>query len=500
MALARGQERERLRSKGQFWTPDWIAKAMVTYALMDGATILFDPAVGAGAFFRAARELKGQAVRLSGNEIDRNALQQAREKGLIDGDLEHVRLTDFLETPADMLFPAVVANPPYVRHHRLESELKRKMQAWTGKLLGRSIDGRAGLHVYFLLKILTHLAPGGRAALILPADVCEGVFASGLWSWITRGYRLEAAVTFKAEATPFVGVDTNPIVLLIRNAHPTDLIRWAYCTSSMTNCLSRWVSSGFVETCEGLEVCERQLSEALSTGLTRPPASFSHDHLVLKDVARVMRGIATGETNFFLLTEERARHLAIPKEFLQRAVARVRDVQTDVLDNLAMEKLRASGRPTLLFSPDGRALEQFPNTVREYLAVGQTKGLPQKPLISTRRPWYKMESRTVPPILFAYLGRRNQRFILNTAEVLPLTGFLAVYPRTLGQDYARRLWQALNHPDTIANLPLVSKSYGGGALKAEPRQLENLPIPQHVAEQFNLAAKYVTRQPQLLSL
>jgi hypothetical protein len=46
-------------------------------------------------------------------------------------------------------------------------------------------------------------------------------------------------------------------------------------------------------------------------------------------------------------------------------------------------------------------------------------GLPKRPLISTRRPWFKMEQREVPPILFAYLGRRNTRFILNEAGILP---------------------------------------------------------------------------------
>ncbi len=44
------QARETLREKGQFWTPDWIAEAMVEYVLAGGSRNLFDPAVGAGAF------------------------------------------------------------------------------------------------------------------------------------------------------------------------------------------------------------------------------------------------------------------------------------------------------------------------------------------------------------------------------------------------------------------------------------------------------------------
>jgi len=50
-----GAARESLREKGQFWTPDWIAEAMVEYVLSGGSDHLFDPAVGPGAFFRAAK-------------------------------------------------------------------------------------------------------------------------------------------------------------------------------------------------------------------------------------------------------------------------------------------------------------------------------------------------------------------------------------------------------------------------------------------------------------
>jgi len=104
----------------------------------------------------------------------------------------------------------------------------------------------------------------------------------------------------------------------------------------------------------------------------------------------------------------------------------------------------------------------------------------------SRRPWYKMEKRVPPPILFAYLGRRDCRFILNKANVVPLTGFLCVYPLINTQRASEQLWRALNHPDTIRNLHFVGKSYGGGALKVEPRQLDALEIPATVIEEVGL--------------
>src|SRR5437879_9293473 len=97
-----------------------------------------------------------------------------------------------------------------------------------------------------------------------------------------------------------------------------------------------------------------------------------------------------------------------------------------------------------------------------------------------------MEHRAPPPLLFAYLGRRDCRFVLNRARVVPLTGFLCVYPFDDSPEQVEKLWRAINHPDTIANLHFAAKSYGSGALKAEPRQLDRLLIPRHVVQSLGL--------------
>jgi hypothetical protein len=494
----KSEQREQLRQKGQFWTPDWVAEAMVAYALKNRAHELFDPSVGAGAFFKAARTI-GAEVQFSGYELDVGALQQASGLGLTSVDLKEVVQGDFLGHPLHNKFSAIVANPPYVRHHRLESTLKERLNEWASSLLGHSLDARAGLHIYFLLRLLVLLEPGGHLAIIVPADVSEGVFARGLWAWIARSYRLEAAIVFEHQASPFEGVDTNPMVLLLKNAPPKESFFWVRCQQKHNRHLRRWIESDFSIEAEGCEVHQRSLSEALSTGLSRS-ISPSSDGLTLGDFARVMRGIATGANGFFLLDDQQVETLGLGREFLQPAIARVRDVDSDDLSPILFEKVRASGRPTWLFAPDGRPLEQFPKAVQSYLIQGQDLGLPERPLISTRRPWYRMESRAVPPLLFAYLGRRNQRFILNSAKVLPLTGFLAIYPKASSLDLTAHLWKALNHPETLANLALVSKSYGGGALKAEPRGLEKLSIPQSVLVEFSLATPKLAKQPKLLPL
>jgi adenine-specific DNA-methyltransferase len=186
------------------------------------------------------------------------------------------------------------------------------------------------------------------------------------------------------------------------------------------------------------------------------------------------------------MTAEQVKQNDIPIRYFVRAIGRTRDVPTTEITQETLDVLDAKGRPTFLLSLKGDSFENYPESLKAYLKKGETIGLPQKPLISQRKPWYKTELRIAPPFLFSYLGRRNSRFIRNTAKIIPLTGFLCVYPKSDDEGYMSQLWKILNDPDTLANLALVGKSYGDGAIKVEPRALERLPIPEDVIEQTGL--------------
>lgn len=491
MALpATGPEREALRDKGQFWTPDWVAEAMVSYAIAGGVSTLFDPAVGAGAFTRALLACTcdtNRSVAFEGREVDPNVLDEAEQSGLRRADLRGVLLRDFLFDPSIPPQAAIVANPPYIRHHRLDKELKQKLKGLAERIVGERLDGRTGYHVYFLIRALDLLEEGGRLAFIVPSDVCEGKFASKLWKWISNNYRVDGAVTFAPEASPFPGVDTNPIILLLRNASPAPTLMWGRCLVSGTDALKTWLANDLQHGPNGeMEFECRELEEALRTGLSRPPSDLDPNTPTLADYASTCRGIATGANDFFLFTREEAAELAISSEYFLRCEGRTRDVPGDQVTDATLTALEEKSRPTFLLSIGDESKEELPRSLQDHIEEGEEDGIADRALISMRNPWYKMEQRDPPPLLFAYLGRRNARFIRNRVGVVPLTGFLCVYPHDPSPEHSDRLWAALNHPDTISNLALVAKSYGGGAVKAEPRSLEKLPIPFHVIEECGL--------------
>lgn len=487
---ASGLARETLREKGQFWTPAWLAQAMVAYVTATGSNSVFDPAVGAGAFFQAAKVLSKEVKRsltLLGTEIDPQALDQARHNGLDNSDLAQVQLTNFVLQPPSGLYEAIVANPPYIRHHRLATSDKVILKEFAQRLTGINLDGRAGLHVYFLLRALQLLAPGGRLAFIMPADVCEGVFAYSLWQWITTHFKLDAVITFDPTASPFPKVDTNPVIFLIRHSSSRNNFLWTKCTSSQVINLKAWLQSSCNPTLAGeLTLHSRTIAEGLATGLSRPPQEKLENGLTLANFATVMRGIATGANDFFFLTSQQVHDLGIPDEFVVTAVGRTRDVPGAEITDLTIKELQKKGRPTCLLALDGRPLEEFPQALRNYLKHGETLGINRGELIKQRKPWYKMEVRNAPPIFFAYLGRRKVRFIYNRAAALPLTSFLCVYPHSTDTKSVENLLKVLSHPKTVANLALVGKSYGDGAIKVEPRALERLLLPMSVITEVGL--------------
>jgi len=270
---ASGDDREALRVKGQFWTPPWLAKVMAGWVTQDRPEVLFDPAVGPGTFFAAAREA-GFTGEFHGFELHTNAFADGWKLGLKHDDFHHVQIADFISTSLPEKFSAIVSNPPYIRHHRLTQDQKLELKQLAQNHLGFSLDGRVGLHIFFLLKCLTQLAPGGRLAFLLPADVCEGISSSIFWNRICQQYRLIAAMTFADQAAPFPTVDTNAMVFLFTKEKPTEDFLWLRVCERDGEAISAVLDGR--KPSSTVNLYHRKLTEAL-----KPDCRVRHAHRII---------------------------------------------------------------------------------------------------------------------------------------------------------------------------------------------------------------------------
>jgi adenine-specific DNA-methyltransferase len=152
---------------------------------------------------------------------------------------------------------------------------------------------------------------------------------------------------------------------------------------------------------------------------------------------------------------------------------------------------RGSGvRPPLFSESDLRALEatERPSrlvvigdvptpTEQAYLEMGQSLGLPRRYLLGRRDPWYRAEIRAPAPIWAGVFGRSGLRFVLNQSAALTLNTFHGIYPYDKRPIVATALAAVLNSRIVTNAARPLSRVYGGGLLKFEPRDLLEIPVP-----------------------
>lgn len=477
-----------VRTKGQVWTPRWVADAMAAYLGELSRDSLLDPAVGPGILLAAAEGAAGSLNEVIAFEIDTSVLSETGgSESYARGKIHDLRLHDFLSEDNVPNVSAVIANPPYLRHHRMSPELKLRCREIVLNTLGISIDARAGLHVYFLVKALSHLKPGGKLSFLLPADTFEGVFATKLWAAISEKFNIQGILTFDSSSAAFPGVDTNASIVFIQRNAPDSEFNWLNWSGSEPQKIPQAVKHALAGKLAeaktlGMNSTVLSLAQAIEAGFTRLHTSEPSDGIPLNEFATTMRGVATGNNDFFLMTRSRMDQLGLSPSHFVRTIPRVRDATEALITSEFLDDLDRRGRPTYLLSLDKDS--QIDDHLQAYLKFGETSGHHQGALVSQRKHWYYMEKRLPVPILFAYLGRRNNRFIETRTDITPLTGFLCVYPKP-GVNKTKLL-EALNHPDSIKELARVGKSYGDGAIKVEPGGLRKMVIPRSALEKADL--------------
>src|SRR5262249_10192836 len=126
-----------------------------------------EPALGTGAFFSALQQVfpNTEISKARGIELDPRMIHAAQEVWK-PSDLEIVHGDFTLQEPemAGGRANLIVTNPPYVRHHHVLPEEKKRLQALVRDRLELSISGLAGLYCYFLLLADQWLAEGGLSA------------------------------------------------------------------------------------------------------------------------------------------------------------------------------------------------------------------------------------------------------------------------------------------------------------------------------------------------
>jgi len=120
------------KANGAFYTPNDVARFLVSWAVRSKNDRVLDPSHGGGVFIRAAfdrvLELGAAAeINVFGIELDSNAHQATSESlKAIGFPIDNLQQGDFFEAARKGLgqFDAVVGNPPFIRYQRFAGTMR----------------------------------------------------------------------------------------------------------------------------------------------------------------------------------------------------------------------------------------------------------------------------------------------------------------------------------------------------------------------------------------
>ena len=497
-------ERNRM---GQFATPPALAAEILQYAKAEieesEAVRFIDPAFGTGAFYSALLSAfpESRLARAVGYEVDRHYGEPAIE--LWNDTLLNVHLEDFTlsEAPDDgEKFNLLICNPPYVRHHHIPSDVKRRLQLMAWESCGIKVNGLAGLYCYFLGISDRWMADGGLAGWLIPSEFMDVNYGASIKRYLLDEVTLLHIHRFDPNDVQFGDALVSSAVVWFRKCkpRPEHLVSMTFGGSLLNPKTQRVVSV------DGLRSAPKWTH--YSTKGPNPPT----DHPVLADLFTIKRGLATGSNRYFIRSKDEISERGLPIEVFSPILPSPRHLQSDeVLADCA-------GNPILerqLFLLDCRLTEdivkeKYP-ALWDYFEEGKAHGVAERYICRHRSPWYAQERRPAAPFLCTYLGRSDNknsrpfRFILNHSNATAPNVYLMLYPignlnRIISDapQLKRQVWNFLN---SIGSEQMLSEGrvYGGGLHKMEPKELGRVSVSS-LMDTLTQSASVGERQLRLL--
>ncbi len=484
------------RQIGQFRTGELIANWMVSWLLQDSPRLLTDVGCGTGNFLLKSADYLSLSKlennpQLCGIDVSPLLLNLTRAAFSTRWDKPPIFPTlvvqNFLKKPLSSEMDAVICNPPYTRHHHIAPSIKDELQAFFRAQFHVNVSRLASMAFYFLLKIIAEMPDGARAAVILPMEVLDARYGKIARQILCQHTTINAIINFSPQMSAFPNVDVGASILFfkkeITSRNKVNHITLENLPSAkvLLESLTTELPSDQKLSFGSLNIENQDDMLKLSKWFTIPDPKLQIWQnrgvvIPLKTVARVMRGIATGANDFFVIATEKVKKHSL-ESFVVRTIHRNREIQDIILGEAKWQSLSAQGKRVWLLYLDGNE-EKLPQNLQEYISGGEDEDYHKRSLVRTRKKWYLMEQRKIPPIFFTLLTRGNPRFILNRARVRPVNMFLIIYPNheIIKTKNVEILWALLNSEFSRSYLHSVSRTYGGNTLKVEPGELGDLPI------------------------
>ena len=449
------------RTLGQVLTPESIRLPMVDWVLDRPATRVVDPGCGSGRFtLEIARQSDAQIVAVDTDPLATlstragiAALDCASRTTVLNADYLQLALP-----PHDGL-TAFIGNPPYVRHHELPQTVKSWGQK-AGERVGIPFSGLAGLHAYFFLATALHGQPGDVGCFVTSSEWLDVNYGGAVRTLLLDGLGGDSVHVFDPAALPFDAATTTAAITCFQIGSQPRSMRMRLVSDPAS---PPPLQGGRTVTRSQLERTNRW------SPLVRTAPVAPEGYVELGEICRVHRGQVTGSNATWVVPA--TGESPVPERFLLPSVTRARELMD------AGERLESSAilRRVIDLPADLDELEPGERGgVEAFLQSVRAAGVPDGYVARNRRAWWSVGLREPAPILATYMARRAPAFVRNAAAARHINIAHGIYPREPLPDRALdRLAEALRSAVRVE----MGRTYAGGLVKFEPREMERIPVP-----------------------
>jgi adenine-specific DNA methylase len=479
MNFMRNETAEKLR--GGYYTPPDLANFLARWVAQGRPKDILEPSCGNGVFLEVLDCAGIGSARVVAFELDPVEAAKATERARSLTIETEVLNRDFLGWALGELhkggqrFDGVVGNPPFVRYQYLPTNFQGAAAKVFSTLACR-FTKHTNAWVPFVLASVALLRPGGRLAMVVPAEIIHVLHAQSLRTFLGETCRrlvivdpeelwfedtLQGAVLLMAEkkqkpSDPTEGLGLVPVRgRSFLDGDPGVIFARPIPMNGRT-VEGKWTRAF-------LDVAVRDLLDEVE--------EFPSVHRFC-DVADVDVGIVTGANKFFLVSDETVRTFGL-EQWAHPMFGRSEHCPGVIYDAKQHRTNGKVGLPSnFLWFPDHAAGDD--PKVAAYVRLGERQQLHTRYKCRIRKPWY-----TVPSVYSTGIGMLKRshdapRLILNKAEAY--TTDTAYRIRSLGTR-AETLVGAFVNPLTALSAELEGRTYGGGVLELVPSEIERLLVP-----------------------
>ena len=417
---------------GQVFTSKVIAEYMVSLFSLDRGSKILDPCFGGGAFIEAL--LSAGYSNVVGCEIDPEWYSLGQKRF---GNIEMV-CGDFLQYAPQCSFDGIIMNPPYIRQEKID-ELKTlgiTKKKLSDNPIFRILPRTANLYMYFVLKGIDLLRENGEMVIIFPSSWIDAKNGSDFKNFLFTNCDITNQIHISGEV--FDGDALVEVVILkIHKRKP----------SGTSKPLHLQVKNGVLSS----------IAPKAQTHTYNMPKPFS-------DYASVRRGLTTGNNSAFInpstshdLSSCLRPIISSPKDIIGFSTVGARlDSLLSITDDMELNQSVAM---------------YIQEEAARIMATKSPKAMYDK--LQHSEKWYKLNLFDCKGIIFSYFVRNEMKFILHQSNMIVRDNFYIISPKI----DAYLMFALLNNYFTYYQLEIAGKKYGGGLLKLQRYDIDNLLFP-----------------------